>query len=535
MRVSTGWMVGLILLGGVLGGCSRSAPVSTTQSAPPTAFACYGEAESGCDLRIYQVMVEAFADGDPRRGYGTGYGPSRHLGDLAGIRQQLDYIASLGVNAIWLTPVFDSCAGQSGDDRLDATGYFACNYFHVDPRFGTNEELKSLIDAAHARGLYVILDGVFGHVNRVGITAPSPQGRRPALTSGGAGYPGQLADYRHPDTLAYFQEVARYWIEHYGIDGWRLDQAYQLDVASLRAIRMTVEQASHERLARGESWGTLGYLVGEVWNDAPTIARTAYGPAQAPALLSAFDFPLRYGLVQALAVEESGKGGQGADVLDANWNRRENYPPHAMPNLMLGNHDLVRFGDLLQRGHFNPADYWLRHQAAFTFLAAHSGPITLYYGEEWGDEVPGYAGQIGQGCVERGLCDDHVARSDGKWPGNFTPTAEQNALRRYLTHLMQLRTEHPALWRGRSQRLVAQHGLYGVLKTAGREQILYLLNVSTEQQRYQLPPALAKVRHWRDLLSGEQITVPAAAASVPVSALSGRLLLIEADEAAGQL
>jgi hypothetical protein len=82
--------------------------------------------------------------------------------------------------------------------------------------------------------------------------------------------------------------------------------------------------------------------------------------------------------------------------------------------------------------------------------------------------------------------------------------------------------------------LVAQHGLYGVLKTADREQILYLLNVSTEQQRYQLPPALAKVRHWRDLLSGEQITVPAAAASIPVSALSGRLLLIEADEAAGQ-
>jgi hypothetical protein len=73
-----------------------------------------------------------------------------------------------------------------------------------------------------------------------------------------------------------------------------------------------------------------------------------------------------------------------------------------MPNLMLGNHDLVRFGDLLERGNFNPADYWQRHKAAFSFLAARSGPITLYYGEEFGDEVPGFASQVGATVRPRG-------------------------------------------------------------------------------------------------------------------------------------
>ena len=88
-------------------------------------------------------------------------------------------------------------------------------------------------------------------------------------------------------------------------------------------------------------------------------------------------------------------------MLDASWNKVENYPNHAMPNLMLGNHDLVRFGDLLERGNFNPADYWQRHKAAFSFLAARSGPITLYYGEEFGDEVPGFAKQVGATAPRR--------------------------------------------------------------------------------------------------------------------------------------
>ena len=205
----------------------------------------------------------------------------------------------------------------------------------------------------------------------------------------------------------------------------------------------------------------------EKFND--EIRAEAYGSSDNPALSSAFDFPLRYGLVQALAVEESGKGGQGASVLDASWNKVENYPDHAMPNLMLGNHDLVRFGDLLERGNFNPADYWQRHKAAFSFLAARSGPITLYYGEEFGDEVPGFAKQVGGDCAAQGLCDDHVARSDGKVPGatGFTPSGEQAELKQWLSQLLALRAKHPALYQGERVKLQSRLLIDGAAPGAG--------------------------------------------------------------------
>lgn len=514
------------------GGDAGSDPQPPVVNPPPVASsrACYGDDQPACNLRTYQLMVESFVDGDGAANYGVGYGPSQHNGDLQGIIKSLDHIKSLNVNAIWLTPVFDSCAGQGGDDKLDATGYFACDFFNVDPNFGSNGQLKTLVDEAHKRGLYVFLDGVFGHVNKVGVSKPSPEGRLPALKSGGAGYPGQLVDYGQPQSLAYFKEVARYWVEQYGIDGWRLDQAYQLGLDDWRAIRAEVERASAARKAAGQQWGTLGYMVAEVWKSAGEIQAEAYGPSDKPALSSAFDFPLRYGLMQALAVEESGKGGQGASVLDASWNKVENYPNHAMPNLMLGNHDLVRFGDLLERGNFNPADYWLRHKAALSFLAARSGPITLYYGEEFGDEVPGFAAQVSGDCAAQGLCDDHVARSDGKVPGvtGFVPSSDQADLKAWLSKLLALRAQHPALYQGERVKLVADGSIYGDIKQTANEQIVYLLNVSTTPQSYNL--ATAKLRSGSallDLQSGESLAIGGSSVTIALPPLSGRFLRLQ--------
>jgi cyclomaltodextrinase len=530
-----GGLLGAVLL---LAACGGSSSSSSGEVIPPVPNrtdlvsnrACYGDDQPACNLRIYQVMVESFVDGDGSANYGVGYGPSRHNGDLQGIIDSLDHIKSLNVNAIWLTPVFDSCAGQGGDDKLDATGYFACDYFNVDPNFGSNAKLKQLVDAAHQRGLYVLLDGVFGHVNKVGVSKPSPEGRLPALTGGGAGYPGQLVDYSKPQSLAYFKEVARYWVEQYGIDGWRLDQAYQLNLNEWRAIRREVEQASATRKAAGQQWGTLGYMVGEVWKGADDIRAEAYGLSDNPALSSAFDFPLRYGIVQVLAVEESGKGGQGASVLDASWNKVENYPSHAMANLMLGNHDLVRFGDLLERGNFNPAEYWQRHKAAFSFLAARSGPITLYYGEEFGDEVPGFAAKVSGDCVAQGLCDDHVARSDGKVPAvtGFVPGSEQAELKEWLAQLLAMRAAHPALYQGERVKLMADGSLYGDIKQTAGEQVVYLLNLSTTALSYNLPAG--KLRSGSalvDLQSGESLAIGGSSVTVAIPPLSGRFLRLQ--------
>lgn len=496
---------------------------------------CGGATASFCDLRIYQVMVESFVDGDPTRNYNAGYGTSHHKGDLRGITNSLDYIQSLGLNAVWLTPVFDSAAGQAYEGggtnlKLDATGYYARNYFQIDPKFGTLADARELVDAAHAKGMYVFFDGVFGH--HKGNLVPSPTGKLPVNSSPG------VVNYNSQQSVEFYKEVATYWINELGIDGWRLDQAYQVPTSAWRQIRTAVEDASAARAAAGQQWGTLGYMVAEIWGGANDIADDAFGTNANPALASAFDFPVRYATVGVIAGEESGLSGRPAYELANGWSygaHDQTYPDHALPNLMLGNHDLVRYGDLLQRsGIANPGDaeYWARHRLAFLVQGAYSGPITRYYGEELGDEVPNYANRVTTNCASLGLCDDHVARTSAKIPGVTIDeellTVNQQSLLAFHEQLMQLRSDHPALSHGTRQHLYSDNSLYVDLKTFGDEQIVFAMNVSEQAAVVQLSASLFEslpTAVW-DLLNAEAIDVAGGYLSISLAPLSGRYILL---------
>jgi glycosidase len=471
---------------------------------------CRGLAAETCDLRIYQVMVESFVDGDPDHDYEAGYGPSHHRGDLRGIIDSLDYIRDLGMNAIWLTPIFDSHAGEPQvrldgsrhvELRLDATGYYTRDYFRVDPKFGTLEDARELVDEAHARGLYVFFDGVFGH--HKGDLAPSPSGRLPVDSTdpadyGGdpAAYPGRVVDYDDPRTLAFYTEVATYWIEQLGIDGWRLDVAYQVPLPAWRELRAAVEAAAQARRDAGERWGTLGYMVAEIFSGAEAIAEQALGSAEQPALDAAFDFPLRWATVGVLAAEENGLSRRPASTLDESWAYGAHstvYRPGRVLNMMLGNHDFVRFGDLLQRARLaDPGDpaWWARHRLAFLVQAAYSGAITRYYGEEIGDEVPGFDDRVGGDCAALGLCDDHVARSSAKIPGVSVAPAElttaQQALLAFHRRVMAARATYPALSRGTRQHLYSDETLYADLKSHGSQRVVFAMNTGPEARELQL-------------------------------------------------
>ena len=217
-------------------------------------------------------------------------------------------------------------------------------------------------------------------------------------------------------------------------------------------------------------------------------------------LPSAFDFPLRYRLVQALAVEESGVGTVEARLLDEGFATRAAYPDWAVPNLMLGNHDLVRFGDLIQRAGYGGPEhdsYWARHRLAFAFLAAHTGPITIYYNEEIGMEVAGFAEKVTDRCWEIQRCDDHVARTDGKL-GDFTP--REAALRRALIDLMDLRARHPALWNGERINRIARGPVYVDEKRTDSERVLFVMNIGEEAVVLPLPAvAMVGARGYRPL------------------------------------
>ena len=438
------------------------------------------------DLRIYQVMVESFQNGDDTINYNVGYGPSDHKGDLQGIINAIPYIKSLGMNAIWLTPIFESAKeNDSNPSMLDATGYYTRDYYKVDRRFGDEQKLKQLVDTAHANGLYVFLDGVFGHF-RSDLNNTSPKGNKVTITQKCLG--GELTYYTPPEhtscadfddkgqSLAYMKEVATYYVENFKIDGWRLDQAYQVPLKDLHEIKTAVEEISSKVTytnAKGEIVHPLAYLVAEIWASNPVIAKTAYGYKKDEGLDSAFDFGMRYPIVQALATEEWMKadhsGFRLAEGLAYNEN---NLPRHALPNLMITNHDLLRFGDLIQRAGLQDT-YNERVILALSYLAiVHSGPITNYYGEEIGQEVPNYANRV----ETMGYRDDHVARDNGKIK-DFTPQEEY--FKKLFTFLMNLRANHGSLSNGRMDLLKVNRELFSIRKSfKGDDDFFYFMNLS---------------------------------------------------------
>lgn len=515
---------------GVLSACNSSGGSdSGSTPLPDASYACQANVmEQSNQLRTYQIMVESFVDGDSSIGHGTGYGTSHHNGDLQGIIDSLDYIQDLGMNAIWLTPVFESEAIDGQDhwtDRLDATGYFATDYFKIDPRFGDLETARTLVDEAHKRGLYVFFDGVFGH-HKEGLIKPSPSGLLPSGSSNPVDYPA---------SLDFYKEVATYWVKELKIDGWRLDQAYQVPTDAWTQIRKAVDEASQSVTytnAEGEQVNPLGYMVAEVWKGESEIASDAYGAADDPALCSAFDFPMRYRVVETLAVNESGVGGRGVDWLDNGYQTHNQYPSHAQPNLMIGNHDLVRFGDLLQRGGLadvNDAEYWQRHKAAFAFQAAYTGPITLYYGDEIGDQVDGFdAKEDNNTCAVRGVCDDHIARSSAKIEGvTATLDANQVDLKNYVKSLMTMRADHPALYQGSRTNLVASNGSYVDLKVSGDDQVLFALNTLESARNIVLTEAqVGSNQALVDLITNQQITPSNGQYQIPMSSLQGRFFKV---------
>jgi len=463
-------------------------------------------------LSIYEIYVDAYQDAS-NVGYSIGYGPSNHHGDLLGIINALDYIASLNVNAIWLTPIFTSKARSTyseWENRGRSTGYYADDYYHVDPNFGTDEEFRQLVDKAHSLGLYVFLDGVFGHHGSYNITG---------VTNGVSQWYGYETVF--PESLDYFIGVAQYWILEYGIDGWRLDQSYQLyqdNYNYWRDIRIAVDRACEARKAAGETWGTLGYLVGEDWETVYEMNLHAYGGSGLP---SAFNFPLRYALVASLATDES--YWSTASFYDISTAMNYRYLSHAQPNLFISSHDVVRFGDLLQISGRDGDEYYDRHKMALSFLAQYTGPITIYYGDEYGDEFTGLNYSYDELGAYSDVALDNVARTTGKITGFDNLQLDLIA---YVSTIMALRDEYSAMYNGERTNLYVDSNLYVDLKVDTDNSILYGINRLTTEQTHTFTVTQLGGTKLVNLLTGEEIIAVNNVFTVPFNGLSGVFYLV---------
>ena len=265
-------------------------------------------------------------------------------GDLAGIEQKLDYLADLGVNCLYLNPIFEAHSNHR---------YNTADYRKIDPHLGTEEDLASLIAAAKKRGISLILDGVFSHTgddsvyfNRYGRypepgayqSEDSPYfswykfGNEPTGYACWWGVPS-LPETREEDLS--FSEfitgengVIRKWLKM-GIRGWRLDVADELPDEFLDKIRLAVK-------AEGEE----NFLLGEVWEDATN--KISYGSRRRFLRGRQLDSVMNYPLSEAIVAYV--KGGNARDLMDTVLELAENYPPQSLRLLMnhIGTHDTAR-------------------------------------------------------------------------------------------------------------------------------------------------------------------------------------------------
>lgn len=346
---------------------------------------------------FYQIFPDRFA----RSGRVTGLNlqawgspPTLHGymgGDLWGVAEKLDYLVSLGVNALYFCPVFQSASNHR---------YHTHDYFQVDPMLGGNEALRHLLDEAHARGIKVVLDGVFNHASRgffqfndllehgeasayrdwfhvTGWPLSAYDEDRPANY---AAWWGMRAlpkfNTGHPAVREFLLSVAEHWMK-FGIDGWRLDVPNEIDDdAFWQEFRRRVKAINPEAYIVGELWGDAGrWLAGDQFDAVMNyhFTRPCLGFFGARTL----DHPMN---------ERSGTG--RVDPIDAaafavrmDEVTRMYHPEVVRVQLnLLDSHDTARF--LTAVGGDTSA-----HRLALAFQFSYVGAPCLYYGDEIG--LPG--------------------------------------------------------------------------------------------------------------------------------------------------
>lgn len=226
------------------------------------------------DAVVYNIFPDSFAAG--KRLAPNGAPPCRG-GTVRGVTENLDYIASLGFNCIYLNPIF-AARSYHRYDTLD--------YYRIDPHMGAEDDLRDLVRRAHALGIRVILDGVFNHVSsdHPFFRDVLEKGRAsryyscfyalpetPRMPAAGElpGYTcfSYVADMPKTNTAdpflrQYFCDIGAYWVRKFDVDGWRLDVANELDDGFLRAFRASVKAAKSDALIVGEVWENAAHYLG---------------------------------------------------------------------------------------------------------------------------------------------------------------------------------------------------------------------------------------------------------------------------------
>lgn len=377
---------------------------------------------------VYQVFPARFASSQPVDEDVWYQSPMDAVtdlkGDLKGIRQNMPYIKDLGVDVLYLTPIFQSRSTHK---------YDTIDYYTVDPAFGTNQDLIGLVEDAHRMGLRVVLDGVFNHTapeffafqdleknwettsyrswyySKGKPVRPKSWTEKPNYKcfSYFGGMPKLNLD--NPETADYFINVALYWLRTAKIDGWRLDVADEVSHYFWRKFRAAVKAEFPDALIVGEVWHyAADFLQGDAWDSVMNY----------PFLNAAMDFVAKETISASQFLEELGflRGNLNNACLPVLWN-------------LLDSHDtpraLYRCGENKKK---------MKLMAALQLLLP--GMPFIYYG----DEV-GMTGGADPDC-RRGMLWDEKRQ-------------DKEMLEHYRS-LIRVRKAHPCLTEGDAEEITAR-------------------------------------------------------------------------------
>lgn len=520
---------------------------------------------------VYQIYPLSYADAS-----GDGFG------DLCGIIEHLGHLAaepdSLGVDAIWLSPIYRS--------PMVDFGYDVADHCAVDPRFGSLQNADALIGAAHSRGLRVLLDFVPNHTSdqhewferaRRSRTDrhrdwyvwadPSPDGGPPNNWLSAFGRVGRAwtfdestgqyylhsytpqqpdLNWRNPAVRAAMHDVMRFWLDR-GVDGFRVDAPHRLgkdallrdnaaDVVDLR-VATQLDDRRHRNLddpivheiLRGLRRVTDSYpdrvLIGEVGLHHPVRRRAYYGAGDE--LQMVFDFGFWSNPWRADAFRHGGSEQQA--VIEAGG-----WPTHA-----LSNHDISRHASRYAHHTSTGVDTDARARAAAVLLTTLPGTTFLYYGEEIGMTdvaVPDACASDPNGrdpertpmqwdftLPAAGFTTGHswlpVPRTG---PDVRTQSADPHSLLSLYRDLLRMRREHPCLRSADYTEVHTDADVYAFRRTAGDRTLLVAINFTAT-------PRAAKIQ--AEHLGSNATVVTSTDTRTPGTTLDPRELVLGGDEA----
>ena len=406
---------------------------------------------------VYQIFPSRFAATQPvdkKLWYKAPITPMDDLhGNLRGIIEHLDYIKDLGIDVVYLTPIFKSNSCHK---------YDTIDYYQVDPSFGTTEDLKELVQKSHERGMKVVLDAVYNHSGReffafqdilekgekskyldwYFIDELPPRGEWGEIPNFKCfGYYGGMPklNLKNPEVEKYITDVACYWIKECDIDGWRLDVGDEISHFFWKNFRKAIKAVKKDMLIIGEIWHYAGdFLEGDEWD-------------------TVMNYPFYLNLIDLLADEKINVSQfvQNLGYLKGRLNKKC-YP--LMWNL-IDSHDTARFLHLCN-------DNKKKQHLAAAFQLLLPGMPMVYYGDEYA--MPG--------------ANDPDCRRGMYWDEEYQDKEMYN----WYKKLMQVRKTHACIVEGEMIETIANddEDTIVMIRKNGEETIAMLFNCGNSAKEF---------------------------------------------------